>query len=167
MIWNLFGVFIIGLCSGAFGYLIIKISKGRAPKWLIPICAGAGMFSYLAYYDYTWYEFKSGQMPKESVVVQEYRESDFFRPWSYIYPSINQFDVFDGQFTVKNQDGETIAEYMIYQFIKDPTEKMDIYAHVLNCNTLERVVMNTKKPQATQTIEKVPANDALLSKVCN
>ena len=51
MIWNLAGVFIIGLCTGAFGYLLRKLSKNRLPKWIIPIAAGGGMFAYLAYYD--------------------------------------------------------------------------------------------------------------------
>lgn len=120
MIWNLAGVFIIGLCTGAFGYLLRKLSKNRLPKWIIPIAAGGGMFAYLAYYDYAWFDFKRSQLPEGSVVIQEYREPDFFRPWSYLAPSVNQFDVVDGQYRRHQQEGDTIVEYIVYRFIKDP-----------------------------------------------
>lgn len=166
MIWNLLGVFIIGLCAGAFGYMLRKLSKGRLPKWLVPAFAGMGMFGYLAYYDYAWYDFKHSQMPQDSMVIQTYREADFFRPWSYLAPSISKFDVFDGQFTVQQQGREKIAQYRVYRFQKDPLEKMTMLVHVLNCSTLERVAFEQDQPQSSRTVETISSDDMAYKKIC-
>ncbi len=166
MIWNLLGVFIIGLCAGALGYALRKFSKGRLPKWVIPVCAGSGMFAYLAYYDYTWYEFKRGQLPQGSLVLQEHRESDFFRPWSYLVPSVNKFDVVDGQYLAREQDGEKIVQYIVYRFIKDPTERAQQLTQVLNCHTRERVEQDGAKPQAAPRVLQQPVQEALYRLVC-
>lgn len=170
MIWNLAGVFIIGLCAGAFGYLLRKLSKNRLPKWIIPIAAGGGMFAYLAYYDYAWFDFKRSQLPEGSVVIQEYREPDFFRPWSYLVPSVNRFDVVDGQYRQHQQGDEQIVEYIVYRFIKDPTERMEQIPQVLNCRSRERVaftpVGGQKAPQAGP-VEAVLASDGVLQKACS
>ncbi len=164
MIWNLAGVFIIGLCAGAFGYLLRKLSKNRLPKWLIPICAGCGMFGYLAYYDYAWYDFKRSQLPAGSVVVAEYREADFFRPWSYIAPSVNSFDVVDGQYREYHQERDKIVEYIVYRFIKDPSERMVQLPQVLNCTRRERI---TRQPGAAPgPVESVNSTDVLYQQVC-
>lgn len=166
MIWNLAGVFIIGLCAGAFGYLLLKLSKGRLPKWLIPVCAGCGMFAYLAYYDYTWYEFKSSRMPQGSVVLEEYREADFFRPWSYIVPSVNKFDVIDGQYVRREQDNQLIVQYIVYRFIKDPTERMEQRTQVLNCSTRERVELVGSQQTSVPKVLEQPVPTVLYASVC-
>ena len=169
MIWNLAGVFIIGLCTGAFGYLLRKLSKNRLPKWIIPIAAGGGMFAYLAYYDYAWFDFKRSQLPEGSVVIQEYREPDFFRPWSYLAPSVNQFDVVDGQYRRHQQEGDTLVEYIVYRFIKDPSERMLQIHQVLNCTSRERVALPDpahRAQQPGQAVEMVLASDRMLQTAC-
>lgn len=169
MIWNLAGVFIIGLCTGAFGYLLRKLSKNRLPKWIIPIAAGGGMFAYLAYYDYAWFDFKRSQLPEGSVVIQEYREPDFFRPWSYLAPSVNQFDVVDGRYRQSQQDDAKIVEYLVYRFIKDPTERMEQIPQVLHCKTRERVVLVGNAGKATAragAVEQVLASDPVYQQAC-
>ena len=163
------GVFIIGLCTGAFGYLLRKLSKNRLPKWIIPIAAGGGMFAYLAYYDYAWFDFKRSQLPEGSVVIQEYREPDFFRPWSYLAPSVNQFDVVDGQYRRHQQEGDTIVEYIVYRFIKDPSERMLQIHQVLNCTSRERVALPDpahRAQQPGQAVEMVLASDRMLQTAC-
>ena len=110
MIWHLLAVFIFGICAGSLAFLFIKISRNKLPKWLIPVSAGLGMFSYLAYYDYTWFDFKSSQLPKGSVIVEEKRQNHFFRPWSYLLPPVSAFVVLDG--TVKDiqqQDRKSVV----------------------------------------------------------
>lgn len=174
MIWNLLGVFIIGLCSGAFAYMLYRLSKGRLPKWIIPLGAAAGMFIYLAYYDYQWFDFKKSQLPADSFIYGEQRQQDFFKPWSYIAPAVSQFSVFDGQIKEQNHEGARIVEYQEYRFFKDPTERMQVYQHVLNCRQQERVVIGpirttglgsgsaSKQPQ-TQALN---TDDPMLAKLC-
>lgn len=174
MIWNLLGVFIIGLCSGAFAYLLRRLSKGRLPKWLIPIFAAAGMFIYLAYYDYQWFDFKKSQLPANSFIYAEQRQKDFFKPWSYIAPAVSQFSVFDGQANIQTQDGARIVEYKEYRFFKDPTERMQVYQHVLNCRLQEGVVMgpiqssglSNGKVSTQPHTQALAADDPLLAKLC-
>lgn len=166
MIWHLIGVLIVGLCAGALAYFLRKITRQKIPKWLIPVAASLGMFGYLAYYDYTWYEFKIGQMPENSMVLKEYRESDFFKPWSYLYPAVNRFDLFDGAFSVREQEGSKIVEYIAYSFVKDPVERIDVQTHILHCKTRERVILEKVQPLAVQRVEVIDARDVVYQRAC-
>lgn len=163
MIWHLLAVFIIGLCVGALAFALRKLSRNRLPSWIIPVCAGIGMLSYLAYYDYNWFSLKRSQLPAESVVIEQGRASNFFRPWSYVLPSVSSFVVLDGQVRTTQQDGETLVEYIRYEFINDYIERLDSQPYILNCTTGEQLQVPQNGNRAASTVEFV-AHDSLLYK---
>jgi len=167
MIWHLLAVFIFGICAGSFAFLLIKISRNKLPKWLIPVFAGLGMFSYLAYYDYTWFDFKSGQLPEGTVVVEEKRHNNFFRPWSYVIPPVSAFVVLDGEVKETQLQGQTLVEYEQYEFINDYTERLETKRYVLNCTTAEQLqVQQPNSPKVTSKVEPVERDSALYKKLC-
>lgn len=166
MIWHLVAVLILGLCMGALAYGLRRLSRNRLPKWWIPVFAFFGMMGYLAFYDYTWYEFKRGQLPEGSVVIREYRDGAFFRPWSYVYPSVSAFTVFDGQYATRMQDGQRLVEYFEYTFRKDPIEGLDQRSFVLNCARLERVAFDREKGSLLGAVESIAEDHPVYRRAC-
>lgn len=166
MIWNLIGVLITGLCMGAFAYLLRKLSRDKLSKAFIPIFAGVGMLGYLAFYDYDWYNFKSGVLPEGSQVISERRAKGFFRPWSYIVAPVNSFSVIDGTSKTMEQNDQILVEYIEYTFINDALERIETRTLVLNCSTRERVVYDKESKDAKVTIETVSSNDPAYRRLC-
>jgi hypothetical protein len=166
MIWHLLAVFIIGLCGGAFAFLFRKLSRDKLPSWIIPVCAGLGMLGYLAYYDYTWFEFKRSQLPPESVVIEQDRASNFFRPWSYLAPSVSSFAILDGKFRETRQDGQILVEYIRYEFINDYIERLESQPYVLNCTTGEQLPVMPSDSQAPIKVELITSDSLLYKQLC-
>ena len=166
-IWHLLAVFIIGLCMGVFAFALRKLSRNRLPSWIIPVFAGIGMLGYLAYYDYNWFSLKRGQLPHESVIVEENRTSNFFRPWSYILPSVSSFVVLDGKVRSTQQDGETLVEYIRYEFINDYIERLESQPYVLNCTTGEQLQVPQQGKPASSTVERVAHDSRLYKQLCH
>ncbi|MDY7220049.1 hypothetical protein TOI97_10795 [Denitrificimonas sp. JX-1] len=167
MTWHLFAVFIIGLCLGGIAFFLRKVSRDRLPKWIIPISAGIGMFSYLAYYDYTWFEFKQSQLPPGSIVVERAHHSNFFKPWGYIVPSVTSFVVLDGQVRTTQINSETLVEYVRYEFINDYRERLETQPYVLNCSTAEQLPVLDKQQKQTIKVEQVSRDSLLFTQLCH
>ncbi|HZJ93675.1 MAG TPA: hypothetical protein VFD09_11420 [Thiopseudomonas sp.] len=167
MIWHLLAVFIIGLCVGAFAFALRKLSRNKLPSWIIPVCAGLGMLGYLAYYDYNWFDLKRGQLPAESVVIEQDRASNFFRPWSYVLPSVSSFVVLDGEVRETQQDGETLVEYIRYEFINDYIERLESQPYVLNCTTGEQLAIRQPDNQARSRVEFIARDTLLYKQLCH
>lgn len=167
MIWHLLAVFIIGLCVGAFAFLLRKLSRNRLPLWLVPVCAGLGMLGYLAYYDYTWFEFKSSQLPAETVVIEQERSSHFFRPWSYVLPAVSSFAVIDNKVRKSQQQGETLVEYIRYEFINDYTERLETQPYVLNCATAQQLAIPQSDSTSSIQVESIARDSLLYKQLCH
>ena len=166
MIWHLLAVFIIGLCVGAFAFLLRKLSRNTLPSWIIPVCAGLGMLGYLAYYDYTWFDFKRSQLPAETVVIEQDRASNFFRPWSYLAPSVSSFAILDGTVRETQQDGQILVEYIRYEFINDYIERLESQPYILNCTTGEQLAVPQKGEPVTGKVEFVARDSLLYKQLC-
>src|SRR5699024_12184674 len=67
--------------------------------------------------------FKSSQLPAETVVIEQERSNHFFRPWSYVLPAVSSFAVIDNKVRKSQQQGETLVEYIRYEFINDRSEE--------------------------------------------
>ncbi|NLD70217.1 MAG: hypothetical protein GX644_15560 [Limnobacter sp.] len=158
---------IMAVCMGGLAFGLVKLSRNRLPRWLIPAFAAAGMLGYLAYYDYTWYGFKRNQLPDGAAIVAEHREASFFRPWSYVFPSVNSFTVLDGKFSEKAQDGRRLVEYFEYTFRKDPIEGLDTQAFVLNCESLERVPFDHLEGRISGAVQKMAEHDLIVRRACD
>ncbi len=166
MTWHLFAVFIIGLCLGGIAFFLRKASRNRLPKWIIPIAAGIGMFGYLAYYDYNWFAHKRSQLPVGSVVVEQGRATNFFKPWRYLIPPVSSFVVLDGQVQETQQQGQTLVEYIRYEFINDSTERLITQPFVLNCSTAEQIALQPDDSRVTSQVEQVARDSLLYQQLC-
>lgn len=169
--WHLLAVFISGFSLGGLAFLARKLTRNKLPPWLVPVAAALGMFGFLTIYDYTWYDTKTEQIrltqpANEVVFFDQKRERSFFKPWSLLAPAISSFFIFDGKFSTSLRDNEVLVEYFLYEFIKDPIERQQVYMAVLNCTTQERaIIMQGKTVKATE-YEKVAADDQFYRRLC-
>lgn len=166
MVWNLVAVLVMGVGLGGLAFAARKFTGNKLPKWLIPACAAAGMLGYLAYYDYGWYEFKLSQLPQDTIVIAEKRQTSLLKPWSYLYAPVNSFVVLDGKHKDIKQDQQWLVEYLEYSFDKDPIERLQTQAFVLNCSTLERVPFDQKKRTLAGKVEKITQHDPIYKIAC-
>ena len=125
------------------------------------------MLGYLAYYDYTWFEFKSSQLPVETVVIEQERSSHFFRPWSYVLPAVSSFAVIDNKVRKSQQQGETLVEYIRYEFINDYTERLETQPYVLNCATAQQLAIPQSDSTSSIQVESIARDSLLYKQLCH
>ncbi|NLW05036.1 MAG: hypothetical protein GX029_07415 [Pseudomonadaceae bacterium] len=167
MIWQLLAVFISGLVVGGFAYLLIRISRNRLPRWIIPVAAGLGMLGYQAYYNYAWYDFKLGQLPERAIVLEEKRTSDFFRPWSYVYPAINYFTFIDGDTRVFEEDGKRLVQYIFFEMHQEHLDRLESQYYALDCTKAEQMKLTDEGAfEPPYIIESVDRSGLLYKKLC-
>jgi hypothetical protein len=140
MFWHLIALVFVGLGSAGIGFLLRTLSRKTLPKWIIPVCAGIGMLSYQVFNEYTWMEHKQTLLPADSVVIEVEQGTNFWRPWTYIYPMTQAFSLVDTANIDVIQTGEQrVARFVIYRFEKEYMDRLTHQAYLLNCNTGERI----------------------------
>jgi|SRR5690554_1788679 len=165
MIWNLIGVIISGLSLGGIAALLVKISRNRLPKWIVPTAAGLGMFGYLAFYDYAWYGWKQSQLPDGVTILEEQRNSTFFRPWSYVAPAVNYFSFIDNDYRGFQQNGQHLIQYYHYEMFHEYKDRLETTLYIMNCDEAEQIQLNETNTVTGQS-EPIERNSLLHRTLC-
>ncbi len=132
--WQLLGVFISGLTLGSLAFALRKLTRNRIGPWLVPTCAAAGIFGFLIVYDYTWYENKLLLLPKNIVLIEEKRDTSFFRLWSYVNAPVSSFKFYDGQAVQDTAyTDDRLMMFYVYEYVKNPVETYEVYATIMAC----------------------------------
>lgn len=170
MIWHLLGVLIAGLSCGGIAFMLIKLSKNRLPKWLIPIAAGTGMLGLLLLFNYSWYEDKLELLAYKKVeaeVINTKRESNFFKPWSYLYPAISQFTFLDGNKQVVEIDGQKLVQFNQYTFYQEYKDRIETRFYLLECHSRQLVETNQQgELLPSSKFEQLERNSQIYSRLC-
>ena len=95
MFWTFVATVVCGLGAAGIALGIRAMTRNLAPKWIIPVFAGAGMLGYLIYTEYTWFEQKQSLMPEEAVIVDTESNGILWRPWTFFFPYVNAFSTVD------------------------------------------------------------------------
>lgn len=86
MLFELIAAFSAGVGAGGLAYLARRLSGGRAPGWLVPAAAAAGMFAAAIGNEYGWRGRVEGGLPEGVATALTVEKSDVYRPWSYLTP---------------------------------------------------------------------------------
>ena len=167
MIWHLIAAFVVGLAFAGVALFLRKISGRRLPKWIIPVFAGLGMFSYQIYTEYEWFEHKKLRLPENSIVVASEAPGSFWRPWTFMMPMTSAFTVLDAE-SVKSRslDNQVIKEFMLYRFEKQHVDRVRAQGYVLNCSTRELLPISGERELDFSRRQMLSQGDALLIRVC-
>jgi hypothetical protein len=91
MLWELIATVFAGVGAAGIALIIRKLSRNRAPRYLVPVFAGAAMLLFQIQSEYSWYQHQASRLPEGVVVVKTVEEKALWRPWSYLYPQTLRF----------------------------------------------------------------------------
>ncbi|WP_100640468.1 hypothetical protein [Marinobacter salexigens] len=167
MFWTLVATVFCGLGAAGIALGIRAATRNMAPKWIIPVFAGAGMLGYLIYGEYTWFDHKQSRLPGEAVIVSTERTGIFWRPWSLVYPYVTAFSTVDtdsiGREDTSNPD---IVRFTLYRFEQKITDAVSHRVHIINCATRELVPIGSDGTPRIDNLKVLERSDMLYSTVC-
>lgn len=116
MFFELAGTMLAGASVGLLVWAISRQLKGRLPKWLVPVSAGAAMFIAAISSEYSWFDRTSSTMPGSFTVAHSIEESSFYRPWTWAWPLVTRFVAVDRASirTNDNQPDQRIVDLVFY-----------------------------------------------------
>ncbi|MEP1215062.1 MAG: hypothetical protein ABJM11_09000 [Marinobacter sp.] len=167
MFWTFVATVFCGLGAAGIALSIRAITRKKAPKWIIPAFAGAGMLGYLIYMEYTWFDLKQTQLPEEAVVVSTEEYGAPWRPWAYVVPQVAAFTVLDTKSVVRDDPEQNIVRFSLYRFEQSYTDAVSQKMYLLNCDTRELVPLNSEKSLDTSALRILSEDDQLLALACD
>jgi hypothetical protein len=116
MLWDVIATIVSGVGAAGIALLIVKLSARRAPRYLVPFFAAAGMLGFQIYSEYQWFDHQQSLLPEGVVVVKAVAESTPWRPWSYLQPQIIRFIALDVKNASANQQNSQLMLATLYLF---------------------------------------------------
>lgn len=98
----IFTTIVVGFACAGFIMLGFRLSGRKAPKYLIPLTAALGMFGYMIWDDYSWFDRISARLPGEVTISETFATSSAYKPWTLLKAPINRFTAFDQGKTIAN-----------------------------------------------------------------
>ncbi|MBU2874474.1 hypothetical protein [Marinobacter salexigens] len=166
MFWTLVATLFCGLGAAGVALGIRAVTRNMAPKWIIPVFAGAGMLGYLIYGEYTWFDHKQSRLPDEAVVVSTERKGIFWRPWSLAYPYVTAFSTVDTDSIGRDTNNPDIVRFTLYHFEQKVTDTVSHRIHIINCATRELIPIGSDGTPRVDNLKVLEPVDALYSTVC-
>lgn len=167
MFWTFVATVFCGLGAAGIALGIRAITRKKAPKWIIPAFAGAGMLGYLIYMEYTWFELKQTQLPEEAVVVSTEKYGAPWRPWAYVVPQVAAFTVLDTNSIMVDNPEQNIVRFSLYRFEQSYTDAVSQKMYLLNCDSRELVPIKGEQTLDTSALRTLSEDDQLLELACN
>lgn len=114
---------LIAAIVGAFGMagialLLRRLSRGRLPKWIMPVFAGLGLIGVTVVLEYGWFSRVSAELPEGVDVVWQEESASPLRPWTYLAPLVTRFVALDGREVAVHPAVPTLRIARIYSFAR-------------------------------------------------
>lgn len=159
-----------GLAGAGAVMLLNRVLRGRLPRWLAPVLAGAAMIGTTVSMEYGWYANTRAGLPEGIEVIQTVDARAPWQPWTYVVPYVERFAALDRGSVKRNPalPDQRLAE--IYFFGRwAPINRMPV---IVDCAAQRRAELSdgaTFDAQGTVTDArwvKVGAEDPVLRAVC-
>lgn len=95
MIFELIATVVAGFAAGGMAALLLRITRGALPRWIVPVTAGAAMIAFAIWSEYSWFDRTSGALTEDFVIVSRNESSAPWRPWTYVRPMTDRFAAVD------------------------------------------------------------------------
>ncbi|MEM0946514.1 MAG: hypothetical protein AAGK37_03840 [Pseudomonadota bacterium] len=119
--------------AGAAGIVLIlnMLTKGRLPRWAMPVAAGLAMIGVAISSEVSWGARTTEGLPEGVVVVDEVKETAWYRPWSFLAPPTTRLVALDTGSLQTNPDEPGIVLADLYLFARwRPSARVP---QLLNC----------------------------------
>lgn len=166
MFWTFIATVFCGLGAAGIALGIRAVTRQKAPRWIIPVFAGAGMLGYLIYTEYTWYDHKKTLLPEEAVVVSTESDGILWRPWTFVFPYVTAFSTVDVNSISRDTDREEIVRFTLYKFEQKMTDAVSHRVHLINCDSRELVPLGSDGTPRVDNLKVLGSTDPLFKTVC-
>ncbi len=166
MFWTFVATVFCGLGAAGIALGIRTATRKKAPKWIIPVFAGAGMLGYLVYGEYTWFDHKQSLLPEEAVIVDTESDGIFWRPWTFLFPYVSAFTTIDTKSISRDTGNLQVVRFTLYRFDQKVTDSVSHRVHLLNCDTRELVPLGADGRPLVDTMKILDPSDKLLNTAC-
>ncbi|MEM6739806.1 MAG: hypothetical protein AAF646_06795 [Pseudomonadota bacterium] len=95
MFLELIAAFAASFAAAGLVMLLNLMTVGRLPKWLMPAAAGAALFGYAVWSEYSWYDRVAGELPRGVDVTFVNEARVMWKPWTFAAPYVNRFVALD------------------------------------------------------------------------
>ncbi|MDO3721827.1 hypothetical protein QVZ43_08820 [Marinobacter sp. chi1] len=166
MFWTFVATVFCGLGAAGIALGIRAATRNKAPKWLIPVFAGAGMLAYLIHGEYTWYDHKKQLLPDEAVIVDTESDGMVWRPWTFAFPYVNAFSIVDTDSISRETGNPEVVSFTLYRFEQKLSDAVSHRIHLLNCQTRELVPLGSDGQPRVDNLKVLGNSDTLLNTIC-
>ncbi|WP_215399112.1 hypothetical protein [Rheinheimera oceanensis] len=170
MLWELIATVFAGLGAAGIALLLRKLSKNRAPRWLIPVFAGTAMLGFQIQSEYTWYQHTASRLPTGVVVIKKIEQQTAWRPWSYLYPQTLRFIAADVANASANNINPQVKLVDLYFFERRAQARR--VPQVVHCLQHAQADFSTQLqvPEGSTAVDagwkKLSSDDPLISALC-
>lgn len=116
MFLELIGTLFAGIAAAGVMMLVIRVSGGWMPRWLVPVAAGAAMLAVTISSEYSWFARTTATLPTGVVVADTVAPSTLYRPWTYLRPFVTRFVAVDLAGVQQNTETPDLTLANIYLY---------------------------------------------------
>jgi hypothetical protein len=116
MFLELIAVIVAGFAGAGAMMLVARLTRGRLPRWLVPVAAGLAMLAAAISSEYSWYDRTRAALPEGLVVAQSVPSRAPWRPWTYLAPMTDRFVAVDTAALRENTQTEALYLADLYFF---------------------------------------------------
>jgi hypothetical protein len=95
MLFHLLGAVMLGVTAASIVMIVFRLMGRRAPRWALPLVAGAAMLGFEVWSEYTWYARTAAELPPGVVTAGTFASGSALKPWTLAVPRINRFSAVD------------------------------------------------------------------------
>lgn len=116
MFLELVATFVAGLGAAGLMLLLSRLTRGRLPRWTIPVAAGAAMIAVGVWLEMTWGRRTADNLPPTIEVAERVTDTAWWRPWTYIWPQTIRMVAVDTASIRTNEAAEDTRLVDLYLF---------------------------------------------------
>lgn len=117
MLIELFAAVSAAVAAAGLVLLIGRLGRmtGRwtLPKWAMPAAAGAAMFGFAIWNEYSWFPRTRAALSADLVVASAPADRMAYRPWTYIFPLVTRFVAVDRSAAVAGAEVFATNAYVV------------------------------------------------------
>lgn len=91
----LIGTIVSGIGAAGLVLLAFRLGGRRAPRWLLPVVAGAVMLAMHVSLENSWFRRLEAQLSDRTMVIETFARQAWWQPWTLIWPQTVRFTAID------------------------------------------------------------------------
>ena len=170
MALELIAAIALGLGAAGIALLVVRLSRSRVSRTIVPVAAAAAMFGYSMWSDYSWAERTQEALPDSFVVTSRFADSSPLRPWTYLFPVVERFSAVDGGAIGRNPNHPGVV--LVDVFLMTRRMPVGRLAQFVDCAGGRRAQAASAQIFREPDLERLdwvalPPGDGLLDVACN